>query len=93
LTGKVSEQEKTFQVKQLELEARRNAVHKAVCVKRHIAEGDTIKPGDIGVRELIGEIPIDALSNTSEAIGKKAKCAMSADDIVCQHQLFQAPSK
>jgi len=92
VTGNVSEQEKTFQAKQLELEAAMNAKHKVVCVKRHIAEGGTIKPGDLCVRELI-EVPIDALSNPAEAIGKKVKCALSVDDIVCQHQVFQAPSK
>jgi flagella basal body P-ring formation protein FlgA len=95
VTGKVSEQEKTFQVKQLELEAKMNAKHIVVCVKRRIAEGDMIKPGDIGMRELDEtKVPIDALSNTSEAIGKHSKCTLSVNDIVCQHLLiYQSPSK
>ncbi len=93
LTGKVSEQEERFQAKQIELEAAANAKHMIVCVRRRMVAGNAVRSSDIGVQQVSGAVPIDALTNTCEAIGKTIKCELPANGIICQHQLFQATSK
>src|ERR1700722_5245087 len=76
ITGKLSEQEKTFQVRELELEARMNGKGTVVFIKKNIADGAILKAADLEVREIErGKIPIDALSNERQAIGSKIKYA------------------
>jgi len=88
---KVSQQEKTFQATQAQLETEMNAKDKVVFVKKKITAGGTIAAADVGEREMdVSETPIDALSSKSQAIGRKVKRGFAKDDIVCQHQLVVA---
>jgi len=74
VTGKVSEQEKTFQSKQAELEQKMNAKGKVVYTIKDIPEGQTIPTEALEEREIEqSKIPQDAITSASLAAGRVAK--------------------
>jgi len=88
VTGKVSEQEKTFQVKQQELENKMNAKGKVVYTIKDIPEGQTIPTEALEEREIEqSKIPQDAITSSSLAAGRVAKYGISTGQIVSQHDL------
>jgi pilus assembly protein CpaB len=88
VTGKVSEQEKTFQSKQAELESKMNAKGKVVYTIKDIPEGQTIPTEALEEREIEQQkIPADAITSASLAAGRVAKYGISSGQIVSQHDL------
>jgi pilus assembly protein CpaB len=88
VTGKVSEQEKTFQSKQAELEQKMNAKGKVVYTIKDIPEGQTIPTEALEEREIEqSKIPQDAITSASLAAGRVAKYGISTGQIVSQHDL------
>jgi pilus assembly protein CpaB len=88
VTGKVSEQEKTFQAKQAELETKMNQKGKVVYTIKDIPEGQTIPTEALEEREIEqSKIPQDALTSASLAAGRVAKYGISTGQIVSQHDL------
>lgn len=88
VTGKVSEQEKTFQSKQAELEQKMNAKGKVVYTIKDIPEGQTIPTEALEEREIENsKIPQDAITSASLAAGRVAKYGISTGQIVSQHDL------
>jgi pilus assembly protein CpaB len=88
VTGKVSEQEKTFQSKQQELEAKMSLKGKVVYAIKDIPEGATIPTEALEERELEqSKIPQDAITSASLAAGRVAKYGISSGQIVSQHDL------
>jgi pilus assembly protein CpaB len=88
VTGKVSEQEKTFQSKQAELEQKMNAKGKVVYTVKDIPEGQTIPTEALEEREIEqAKIPQDAITSASLAAGRVAKYGISTGQIVSQHDL------
>jgi pilus assembly protein CpaB len=88
VTGKVSEQERTFQAKQAELETKMNQKGKVVYTIKDIPEGQTIPTEALEEREIEqSKIPQDALTSASLAAGRVAKYGISTGQILSQHDL------
>ena len=96
VTGKVSQQEKEFQQKQAELEAKMNQKGRVVYTIKDVPEGQVLPPEALEEREIEeSKIPQDAVTSTSEAAGRIAKYGISKGQIVSTHDLTGdvAPSK
>jgi pilus assembly protein CpaB len=88
VTGKVTEQEKTFQAKQAELESKMSQKGKVVYTIKDIPEGQTIPTEALEEREIeAAKIPQDAITSASLAAGRVAKYGISTGQIVSQHDL------
>jgi pilus assembly protein CpaB len=88
VTGKVTEQEKTFQAKQAELEQKMSQKGKVVYTIKDIPEGQTIPTEALEEREIeAAKIPQDAITSASLAAGRVAKYGISTGQIVSQHDL------
>jgi pilus assembly protein CpaB len=88
VTGKVSEQEKTFNAKQAELETKMNQKGKVVYTIKDIPEGQTIPTEALEEREIEqAKIPQDAVASASLAAGRVAKYGIANGSIVSQHDL------
>lgn len=88
VTGKVTEQQKSFEAKQAELENKMNAKGKVVYTIKDIPEGQTIPTEALEEREIEqSKIPQDAITSASLAAGRVAKYGISTGQIVSQHDL------
>jgi len=85
LTDRVSEQEKAFKAKQAELEEKMHAKSKVVYATKDISKGAVIDTDSLEEREVeFRKIPNDAMTDSSECVGQKAKYTISAGQIVGQ---------
>ncbi len=83
VVNRLDEQERVFKAKQAELEEKMKG--SLVYAKTDIAKGAVIDADSVEIRRLdSGRIPQDAITSVDLAVGRKAKYAMAAGDVVGQ---------
>lgn len=87
-TGQINKQEREYEAKKAEIEAKINQKGKVVYTIKDIPEGQTIPTESLEERELeVSKIPADAITSASLAAGRVAKYGIAAQQIVSQHDL------
>jgi pilus assembly protein CpaB len=88
VTSIITESQKSYEVRRLELEQKANAKGKVVYTIHDIAEGQPIPSDALEEKEIEqNKIPQDAITSNSLATGRIAKYGILAGQIVSQHDL------